>query len=229
MALIKCPECSRQVSDKAPACPQCGYPVAQALSRAIPQAVAATTSKSQRPEAQPPVIDSPAPLKDSLRPAAVPRVSPLVQSGSGSKTPLPQPPCQTPNTGRASLAATACRDGDGEREKDELREIALRQRFLCYAILIYLVTFVPLFIMVSIPSLVVLALLGDLANTGLQIWCVFKLGRALKLPLAWLWAATMFMPCIKLGFLFIINGRASSLLRKAGLRIGLLGADPNST
>lgn len=28
MAIIKCPECGREVSDKAPACPNCGYPIA---------------------------------------------------------------------------------------------------------------------------------------------------------------------------------------------------------
>ncbi len=28
MALIKCPECGKAVSDKAEACPNCGYPVA---------------------------------------------------------------------------------------------------------------------------------------------------------------------------------------------------------
>ncbi len=28
MALIKCPECGRDVSDRAQACPQCGYPIA---------------------------------------------------------------------------------------------------------------------------------------------------------------------------------------------------------
>jgi len=27
MALIRCPECQREVSDKAPACPGCGYPL----------------------------------------------------------------------------------------------------------------------------------------------------------------------------------------------------------
>ena len=27
MALIKCPECGREVSDKAPACPHCGAPI----------------------------------------------------------------------------------------------------------------------------------------------------------------------------------------------------------
>ena len=27
MALIKCPECGKEVSDKAPACPSCAYPL----------------------------------------------------------------------------------------------------------------------------------------------------------------------------------------------------------
>ena len=27
MALINCPECGRQVSDQAAACPECGYPI----------------------------------------------------------------------------------------------------------------------------------------------------------------------------------------------------------
>lgn len=29
MALIKCPECGREISDKAIACPNCGSPVPQ--------------------------------------------------------------------------------------------------------------------------------------------------------------------------------------------------------
>jgi len=32
MALINCPECGRQVSDSAHACPACGYPVAEKLA-----------------------------------------------------------------------------------------------------------------------------------------------------------------------------------------------------
>jgi TRAP-type C4-dicarboxylate transport system permease small subunit len=29
MALIKCPECDSEISDKAPSCPKCGYPIAK--------------------------------------------------------------------------------------------------------------------------------------------------------------------------------------------------------
>lgn len=31
MALIKCPECGRQVSDKASKCPQCGFPIRESM------------------------------------------------------------------------------------------------------------------------------------------------------------------------------------------------------
>ncbi len=33
MALIKCPECKNQVSDKAVTCPHCGFPIAQTLAQ----------------------------------------------------------------------------------------------------------------------------------------------------------------------------------------------------
>ncbi len=32
MALIKCPECGKDISDKAPACIHCGYPLSELLS-----------------------------------------------------------------------------------------------------------------------------------------------------------------------------------------------------
>lgn len=35
MALIKCPECGKMISDKAHACPNCGYPLQKRARRAI--------------------------------------------------------------------------------------------------------------------------------------------------------------------------------------------------
>ena len=29
MALIKCPECGKEISDKAESCPHCGYPITE--------------------------------------------------------------------------------------------------------------------------------------------------------------------------------------------------------
>lgn len=37
MALIDCPECGGQVSDRAPTCPHCGVPIADARTRSEPQ------------------------------------------------------------------------------------------------------------------------------------------------------------------------------------------------
>ena len=38
MSLIQCPECAREISDKAPACPHCGVPIQAATPPPIPQA-----------------------------------------------------------------------------------------------------------------------------------------------------------------------------------------------
>ena len=39
MALIKCPECGTEVSDKAAACPKCAYPIQQAQEQKIVEMV----------------------------------------------------------------------------------------------------------------------------------------------------------------------------------------------
>ena len=45
MALVKCPECSRQVSDQATACPQCAYPIAGGATAGRVQTIEATGKK----------------------------------------------------------------------------------------------------------------------------------------------------------------------------------------
>lgn len=51
MALIKCPECSTQVSDKAASCPSCGCPIAEPVPSSPPPSNAApatvTVAKSR--------------------------------------------------------------------------------------------------------------------------------------------------------------------------------------
>ena len=46
MALIKCSECGRQVSDKAESCPQCGAPIASALETEAAGAKLRTTQQT---------------------------------------------------------------------------------------------------------------------------------------------------------------------------------------
>ncbi len=46
MALIKCPECGKKISDKAKSCPQCGFPLEE-LKKANPQTVEKVTEREE--------------------------------------------------------------------------------------------------------------------------------------------------------------------------------------
>lgn len=46
MALIKCPECGKEISDKAPSCPQCGVPLGFKSNPAIRQSTTKDTDDS---------------------------------------------------------------------------------------------------------------------------------------------------------------------------------------
>lgn len=48
MALIKCPECGTEVSDRAPACPNCGAPIAAAAEATAAGAALTTTQGTSK-------------------------------------------------------------------------------------------------------------------------------------------------------------------------------------
>lgn len=52
MALIACPECQREISSRAPACPHCGYPVKASLSTST-EPVESVRSKNESPTPRP--------------------------------------------------------------------------------------------------------------------------------------------------------------------------------
>lgn len=52
MALISCTECSRQISDKAGACPNCGAPVSSAHIAAMPPTATTDTPSSKKSTSQ---------------------------------------------------------------------------------------------------------------------------------------------------------------------------------
>lgn len=45
MALINCPECSKEISDKVKTCPHCGFPLVEEIKEEIPQKVEVTDVK----------------------------------------------------------------------------------------------------------------------------------------------------------------------------------------
>lgn len=48
MALIKCPECSKEVSNKAPSCPHCGTPIAAASDQTETGVVLTTVQETSK-------------------------------------------------------------------------------------------------------------------------------------------------------------------------------------
>jgi hypothetical protein len=48
MALIACPECEKEVSDLARACPHCGFPVSEEIGRALAEVTGFDRIKSGR-------------------------------------------------------------------------------------------------------------------------------------------------------------------------------------
>lgn len=48
MTLIPCPECDKEVSDRARACPNCGFPVAEEIGRALAEVTGFDNIRSVR-------------------------------------------------------------------------------------------------------------------------------------------------------------------------------------
>lgn len=55
MALIKCPECGREVSDKALSCPNCGYPITQDLLEWAMDFETSPSIQASEPKAEQPI------------------------------------------------------------------------------------------------------------------------------------------------------------------------------
>src|SRR5512145_1772037 len=111
-----------------------------------------------------------------------------------------------------------------------LRDVAKYQRNinLCILATIALITVTMLLGTGGIDAArsVVVVLYYGVQFTAL--YYVFMLARALYgTGLAVLLGLLLFAPCVNLLVLLIVNQRATWLLRKAGVKVGLLGADPN--
>ena len=50
MAIVNCPECNQEVSDKASTCPSCGYPLQQSLVKNSPNQALTQASKTRQEE-----------------------------------------------------------------------------------------------------------------------------------------------------------------------------------
>jgi hypothetical protein len=109
-----------------------------------------------------------------------------------------------------------------------LQEIAYRQKLLLYAVLIDLLCIHPLWMAFQVPRLLAFGIVLAVAKTVFAFWCFFKLGQALRMPqfLIGFYSLGLLLPLLFSALtMYILVERASRALKKAGVRVGLLGAD----
>ena len=126
-----------------------------------------------------------------------------VAAGGAAIPPTPPPMAASPVT-------------PGAFTKDELRHIAKSQNLLMWSVLAgfsaFFVAHIPL---LGLPLV--------LAIVVFEIYALYTLGTALRLPLVWLMCVGMFIPCVSLIILVLVSARASTILKAAGVRVGLMG------
>ncbi len=99
-------------------------------------------------------------------------------------------------------------------------ELASGQKLVIYAILLHLAVIVLQFVIGS------LAALGALVALVMSLIGVWRLGNGLGYGtgLKILLLVLMFVPLVSLIILLVLSGKATSLLRADGYKVGLLGA-----
>ncbi len=116
-----------------------------------------------------------------------------------------------------------------DKSAEQLQAVGTAQRALMYAILVSIGwTIVAVVIQIKAPSLILLAQIGQLAIAVACMVCVFVMARAIQwsMPACILVAICGLVPCLNLLLMLIINSRATALLKRNGIRVGLMGANP---
>lgn len=129
--------------------------------------------------------------------------------------------------------STAHLVGSGHESRERLRAVASRQRFVQFAVLFNIFATIGFNVLPQIVVPTVLVLVGMYALVflvlALQVTAVVRLASILQgTGAAILYGLLMFLPCISLIALLVINQQATRLLQQNGIRVGLMGADPSS-
>ncbi len=111
--------------------------------------------------------------------------------------------------------------------REELRCIASRQKWVCICLLIYFAAFIARFLGPAHLQ----PLLGIVALGACVLAAVFVFMLAIKLygtGVGVLLGILTLVPLLGLIPLLIVNAKATSVLKKNGIKVGLLGADLKS-
>ena len=96
--------------------------------------------------------------------------------------------------------------------KAEVHEVGKRQKVILWLLVASMVAHV-----VFQPATIL--------TGALSVVFVFKLAKAARSKAAWFWAVLALLPILCLIALLVVNGRATRILRAAGLKVGVMGAD----
>jgi hypothetical protein len=135
-------------------------------------------------------------------------------------------PYQPPHAGQAPYQQGYGPMMPPPAERERLMRIASDQRMINFIVLAYFATSM---LSTSARESAVMQLLVGVIAVGVVIsGVVFAVRMASALHgtgIAILCAVLLFVPCVGLLVLLVLNSQATRELRKVGLRVGLLGAD----
>ena len=115
----------------------------------------------------------------------------------------------------------------------QLLETAKQQRRILLLLLISIPVTLPMIAVQSTVepgpaalAMVLLFLLGLIVLGVLSVIATYRLVKALQLQAPWVYVLCSFIPYVSMVTMLIINGRATAVLNRAGIHVGLMGADP---
>jgi hypothetical protein len=118
----------------------------------------------------------------------------------------------------------------GAPDRENLRAVAKYQRWVMYSLLANLAVNIAFFATGALdPIIRALMLIPMLAIAGFSIVSVALLAsRLMNTAVAVLCGILVLFPCISLITLLIVNQKATTYLQQHGVKVGFLGANPNT-
>ena len=116
----------------------------------------------------------------------------------------------------------------GPPNREKARKVAEYQRWVIYTLLANILLYVVALPMARNDLLTSFIIIALYLLVGIfAVFAAYMLAKEVSNPgVAIICAILMFMPCISLIALLIINQKATSFLQSQGIHVGLLGTDP---
>ena len=105
----------------------------------------------------------------------------------------------------------------------QIAMIARSQKRILWLLLIGLVVLFGGFALPAVPTVIGLLYLTILSIGLIAAWLIYRLATVMEEPGRWIYVVCAFIPYVSTVTMLILNVRATSALRKHGLRVGLMG------